>query len=151
MRRAARRKRPPRIDATACSLLRDGWADGPCSPALHAALITGDHGSMWGPCVDAGQPDEWGDDGTPKRTPKELQRCKTSPHDGLNLPTSFSLTASGDFGYTTTRTAFAHGGSEPTLRPDVGGVAEVAHLSSQFRFCKLLYNNKYTITLQIVA
>ena len=53
---------------------------------------------------------EWNDDGTPQRTPKELQRCKTSPHDGLNLPTSFSLTSSGDFGYTTTRTARVPGG-----------------------------------------
>lgn len=54
--------------------------------------------------------DEWNADGTPQRMPKELQRCKTSPHDGLNLPTSFSLTAKGDFGYTTTRTARVPGG-----------------------------------------
>ena len=68
--------------------------------------------------------DEWNEDGTPIRTPKELQRCKTSPHAAqqekptiLNLPTSFSLTAKGDFGYTTTRTARVPGGDGAPQAP----------------------------------
>jgi len=67
--------------------------------------------------------DEWNADGTPRRAPKELQRCKTSPHEGLNLPTSFSLTATGTFGYTTTRTARVPGGDGRPQAPV--GVFEV--------------------------
>ena len=69
--------------------------------------------------------DEWNADGTPMRAPMELQRCPTSPHPGpaLNLPTSFSLTAKGDFGYTTTRTARVPGGDGQPQAPV--GVFEV--------------------------
>mmetsp|Transcript_28182 Transcript_28182/g.82811 ORF Transcript_28182/g.82811 Transcript_28182/m.82811 type:complete len:391 (+) Transcript_28182:55-1227(+) len=68
--------------------------------------------------------DGWNADGTPKLVLKELQRCKMSPDTGLNLPTSFVLTAKGDFGYTATRTSFAHGGTDQKAKVGVFAVDE---------------------------
>jgi len=70
-----------------------------------------------------GGTDGWKADGTPQSTsPQELQRCSTLPPPppkdaedasstgtALNIPTAFLITSDGKFGYTTTRTALAHG------------------------------------------